>query len=220
MDPKSSVMNYIAENMPAGYPTQQPGSPTPVAQNSTMATPHNQAQHFPQGSFVQAQATVPWTGQMPIAVSQSTASVNPAASSQVQNLTPYFASNLNSSTYENTGKHTVRPQTTASQPQGSLEQDYSLAAVPLTSQGFIHPGSAHQTTRVDSSDHGFVDSLSKEELSLSSLSLMPKQNTSQSAPRQYHRMVLNFELVKSNFLAAKTRESTILYQQGLTSLII
>ena len=206
LDPKSSVMSYIADNMPAGHSAQHPAFPVlGLEQNANMNT---QSQlyppHLPPSSLTHTQAGMQWSGQLPTPNLQQAASTQPTVFPQMSNFQPYMASNLSSPNYHNVERPVAQSQLTSLVPQSSIEQDDSQATVQ---QGLSKPGNLHQTLQPDSNiNHGLVSSSSVGNFGIESLSLMPKQSTSLSTARQYHRMILNYELVKSKFFGAKSRK--------------
>ena len=215
LDPKSSVINYIADNIPSEHSSHQQGStgrlqhgPANGQQPSVQA-----ANGLPQsqilGHNTQDQAQDGFMhSHLPHRPSQvnSQSSPRPSYEQPVQSTqmpvnAPYIASNLG---HAHQGKDGSQSQFPSSQSVSNL----SLAQEP-TSQ----PGPQGQYSSVQNGGQ-----------STTTLRQGPpepgvrRKNSPQSAPRLYHRMMLEYEMTKKAFFAAKSRKTASLHNKSLRAL--
>lgn len=211
LDPKSSVMTYIADNIPPDHLSHQQGSngrlhngpmngqqpnvqdPNQLQQNYNLTqNPQNQSQD---GLMRPPLPTRPSQSNSP-SLSPRPGYAQPTQSSQMPMNTPYIASNISQSNQELSGYAGAQSQLPGPQSmsnpsmaqQGPLSQypsiqNSSSSTTPLT-QGPPQPGAR-------------------------------RRNSPQSAPRLYHRMLLEFEITKKAFFLAKSRKTGSLHHDEL-----
>ena len=189
MDPKSSVMTYIADNIPSEHLSHQQEShgrlphgglngqqynaqdPNRLQQNSILSQ-NSQGQVVPNLSS-QLSSQFPSSGP---------SYAQPVQSTQLPIYAPYIASNVNQEHGRldgyagGQGQHPGNTSIT----QGSLSQqdtqNHGSQATTTVGQGPPPPGAR-------------------------------RRNSPQSAPRLYHRLVLEYETTKKVFFAAKSRKT-------------
>ena len=175
LDPKSSVMTYIAENIPQAH--QQGDSTLGISQQNSISSqqvdPNNanwiQQNGHPQDSYVQQ-----------------------AQSSQAPFGQAYIASNLN--------------QPISSPANSSLLESVPRPDPPQWQIGGQNPYSQQATPMQDPMAHNNDQSI--HSLLSGPPSAGARRVTSpQSAQRQYHRMVLDFERAKNVFSVAQSRKA-------------
>lgn len=202
-------MNYIADNIPSEHPSHQQGSNGRVQQHGPgnsqqpnvqdangfqqnqilSQNGQNQAQdgfmhsHLPhRPSQVNSQSSSPRPGY-----------AQPVQSSQLPLTAPYIASNLGHTHHGMDGSAGAQSQFPSSQSVSNL----SLAQEPTTQQDRYSTiqdgGKSTATTGQGPPEPG-----------------ARRKNSPQSAPRLYHRMVLQYEITKKAFFAAKSRKTVSL----------
>lgn len=218
LDPKSSVMNYIADNIPSEHPSHQQGSngrvhqagptsgqqpnvqdPNGLQQNQIPShNTQNQAQdgfmhsHLPhRPSQVNSQSSSPRPGY-----------AQPVQSSQLPIAAPYVASNLGHSHHGMDGSAGAQSQFPSSQSVSNL----SLAQEPTTQPG--------QYSSIQNGGQSTATLLGQGPPEPGAR----RKNSPQSAPRLYHRMVLQYEIIKKAFFAAKSRKPALLYDKTIRAL--
>lgn len=195
-DPKSSVMSYLAENMAAQHLQQQMQQ-----QNQTTSGPpqtnSSYGQHYgsqssnglssqfqSNGNASQTSLAQSQTG-LSEAVLQASAPQNnnlqPNQKTQVPFTTPYTASDLASNDSQPSEAY-PEPQPGLFQPQRQNPQAQQVSQIKGSEISMTSLGKAPPT------------------------SVMKHSMSPQSAPRLYHRMVLDFEVAKSIFLTARARK--------------
>lgn len=208
LDPKSSVMTYIADNIPPEHMPHHQGSsgrlqggpmnsqqsslqdPNRLQQNQILSqTPQNQSQD----DFMR-----PPLPTRPSQSNSQSASLRPGYAQPVQNPqmptnTPYLASNVSQANQGLNGYAGAQSQLPGSQSMSDL----SMAQETMSQQG---PQSQFLSVQNGTP-------------STATLGQGPPQpgarrrNSPQSAPRLYHRMMLEFEITKNAFFLAKSRKS-------------
>ena len=199
MDPKSSVMNYIAENIPSGHGVQQPGNAAPGFQqiHSNTARPNDFQNQHQQPTWSQG------SQQAGIAPHENT-HVQSISGPQAFSSQPYIASNLLP------GQHELQEPSAQNTPmpsQAPLEQPLSQTASQYANLRISNASSNQHVpqTLYPGQDHG--DSLSSGDYSFGTPSLLPMpKKPAQSAPRIYHRMIQDYEHTRFSFHTAKTGE--------------
>ena len=198
-DPKSSVMNYLAENMAAQHLQQQQLQQNP-------GTSGLQQSNSPYGQQYPHQGSNGLSGQFQ---NNSNASQTSLTQSQVG--------------HSGSGFQTSSPQPGYSQPS---QNPHILPSVPYLGSNIssnvdqpsethsgeesVHPDIQHQNSQTQGQQQ-FGQSLVGD-ISMTNLGKAPptssmKHNSSpQSATRLYHRMNLDFEATKGAFFNAKSRE--------------
>jgi hypothetical protein len=188
MDPKSSVMTYIADNIPPDRITHQQGS----AQTDSLNGQPGQNPNGFQQNIVQNQSN------QALAALSQTPSPRPTHGRPVQSLPlpagqPYFSSNLDqpnqpmsSSPFNSNTQTAPRPET----PQWRIQE--SQQAQPQTQN------LSGQSNVIKMGALGEVPPPGERRA----------KSSPQSAARQYHRMVLDFNSKKSYFFLAQFREYT------------
>ena len=220
LDPKSSVMNYIADNIPSEHLSHQQGSNGRVQQhgpangqqaNIQDANGFQQNQTLGQNSQHQAQdgfmhSHLP---HRPSQVNSQTSSPRPGYAQPVQSpqlpiAAPYTASNLTHAHQGVDGSAGAQSQFPSSQSASNL----SLAQEPTIQQG--------PQTQYSSIQNGGQ--------STATLGQGPpepgarRKNSPQSAPRLYHRMVLQYEITKKAFFKAKLGKTISLGNKTIKAL--
>ena len=190
VDPKSSVMSYLAENMAAQQLNQQqqsPGANGPLQNNSQHY--NNTPSNGPPNSF-QSQSSTPQGSLTPSQIDQTggrvpSPSVKPG--NPLPSFSPYVASNLGPNA-------------------GQVSGEYA-SGLPVQNQD---PFRHHQS--FSSRLHEHIDNGISDALSMTHLGKVPpipgstRRASPHSAPRLYSRMVLDFEAKKNDFLAASARK--------------
>ena len=194
LDPKSSVMTYIADNIPAEHLSHQQGSsngrlqqhgqqpnihdPNGVQQNQI---PGQNPQSLSQESLVR-----PYLPHRPSQSNSQASSPRPGYAQPV----PYIASNLVQANPGSNGYPGAQNQLPSSQSVSSFStvhdsmsqndpQNHGGQTTAALGQGPPQPGAR-------------------------------RRNSPQSAPSLYHRMILEFEVMKQAFFVAKSRKSASL----------
>lgn len=208
LDPKSSVMTYIADNIPPEHISHQQGSngrlqngalngqqpnvqdPNRLQQNQILSqNPQNQSQdafmrpplpNRPSQSNSQSSSPRPGYAQ-------------PVQSSQLPMNTPYIASNMSQADQGLNGYPGAQSQLPGSQSMSNL----SLAQESMSQQGPQGQNSAIQNGSPSTAMMGQGPPQPGAR----------RRNSPQSAPRLYHRMALDFEITKKAFFLAKSRKS-------------
>lgn len=219
LDPKSSVMTYIADNIPPDHLSHQQGSngrlqDGPMNNNQQLNLPDpNQMQQnhvLSQNPQVQLQdglMSPPLANRL--SQSNSPASspqpgyARPMQSSQTPVATPYIASNISHTSQGLNGYLGAQ-----SQIPGSQSTSNSSMAQPSVSQegpqsqysSIQNTGASIMTTGQGPPQPG-----------------ARRRDSPQSAPRLYHRMVLDYEITKQAFFAAKSRETALPHHQRYQS---
>ena len=208
LDPKSSVMTYIADNIPPEHMSHQQGSSGrlqggPInGPQSSVQDPNRlqQNQILSQSSQYQSQDDFmhPPLPTRPSQSNSQSASPRPGYAQPVQNSqmpmsTPYVASNV-------------------SQANQGLNA-YAGAQTQLPgSQSISNPSMAQETMSQQGLQSHF-SSVQNGTPSTATVGQGPPQpgarrrNSPQSAPRLYHRMMLEYEMTKKAFFLAKSRKS-------------
>ena len=203
MDPKGSVMTYLADNLP---PDHRPQTQLPANQQAGSSfAPQNQAQQnqnqqpYSSVSHSQPNGTV--------VPSQTTQSAPPnSVQSQhtlVQGMQPCLASNLSRPTtpsMQQLGEH---------QPMGSTPVN-PLQVGPTASMDHTDLSQQNTESQVPAQDPIIKpDQQPLRGLGLNSPPTGPRKRIPlQSAQRVYHRLILSFEGYKNAFFLAKSSEST------------
>lgn len=210
LDPKSSVMTYIADNIPPDHLSHQQGSngrpqngpinnqqpnlqdPNRFQQNQTLGqNPQNQSQDGlmrPPLPNRLSQSNSPSSSPRP-------GYAQPAQSSQMPMNTPYIASNISQASQGLSGYVGAQSQLPGSQSMTSLPmaQDSMSQQGPQSQYSSIQNGSPSTATMGQGPPQPGAR----------------RRNSPQSAPRLYHRMVLEYEITKQAFFAAKSRKTAL-----------
>lgn len=207
MDPKSSVLGYIAENIPQERLSHQGNATAGNVQanppNNQQYVGQGQSDHL-QGSFVRPQSSSEVIG----GVSQSSSPL-PTYTQPAQNLhwplsQPYMASNLSqtSNGYGNAA-HAMeaRPET----PQQTLGQG------PLSQQANASWGKQNPSQQMSQTSAQYLSNQGSGQSSGTIAHGLPpvgarRTTLPHSAPRLYHRMVHDFKSTKNTYYIAKRRE--------------
>ena len=207
LDPKSSVMTYIADNIPQAHQQGEPGHGSShhdsiAGQQADIYDPNRVQQNLGQShanlsssSFGHSQDSY----QPNPAVSQSTSPqhtyAQQAQNSQMSSSQAYLASNLN------------QP---ASKPANNpIVQSVPRPDPPQWQVGGQNPLSQQATPVQDLMAHNNAQNVN-------SLPIGPppagarRATSPQSAQRQYHRMVLDFERAKNVFSVAQSRKAVVI----------
>ena len=202
LDPKSSVMTYIADNMPAEHLSHQQGGNSGLQhgsvhdpngqQENQLPSQHSQGQS--QGGFVR-----PYLPHRPSQSNSQSSSplpgyAQPVQSTQLPVNSPYIASNLSQANPGSNGYTAAQSQLPSSQSLSNV----SMVQDPLSQK--------------DSQNHD-----SQTTAALGQGPPQPgarRRNSPQSAPRLYHRMILEFDIMKQAFFLAKSREIAFLHYNG------
>jgi len=213
LDPKSSVLNYIAENLPPDH-RQQGITPNDHTQSSVVYGPHDGSS----AAYVPSLQPEHRDHQgQPNSVSQPfiqpTGTIAPSLSPRpvdAQSAQGMYSPLMHPQVVSNSSCHATpeTQQTGVQQPQGSSQTSFSR---PLVQQGGsdMNQLSTHQqdprsqTSEVTSQNHNNGPLSGHSALSPPPAGSM-KKSPPQSAQRLYHRMFLSFEASKSAFLAAKS----------------
>lgn len=213
LDPKSSVMTYIADNIPPDHLSHQQGSngrpqngpvnnsqqpniqgPNPLQQNQILSqNPQNQSQDGfmrPPLPSRPSQSNSPSSSPRP-------GYARPAQSSQMPMDTPYIASNISQASQGQNGYPGVQSQIPGSQSMSNL----SMAQESMSQEG---PQSKYPSIQNSSPSIGTIGQGPPQPGAR-------QRNSPQSAPRLYHRMVLEYEITKQAFFAAKSRKTALLH---------
>ena len=201
LDPKSSVMTYIADNIPQAHQQGEPGFGGPhhnsiAGQQADAHDPTRIQQNLGQSHANLSQSSIghPQNPYQPNPAISQTTSPQPAYAQQAQNLQEpfgqaYITSNLN----QPVPKPTINP---------------ILQSVPRPDPPQWQIGG--QSSMQDPMGH-------KNAQNVNSLPGGPppagarRVTSPQSAQRQYHRMVLDFERAKNGFSIAQSRRLFSLY---------
>ncbi len=206
LDPKGSVMTYIADNIPSDHLSHPQGSNGTLqhaslnSQQSNLQDPNllQQNQIVSQNPQNQSQDGFmrPHSPHRPGQMNSQSSSPRPGYAQPVQNTQlpatiPYIASNLSQGLDGYAGAQGQLPGSQSSpnvsMAQGSMThqdlQSHSSQA-PILEQGPPQPGAR-------------------------------RRNSPQSTPRLYHRMVLEFEATKTAFFTAKSGKTLSLHNNRL-----
>ena len=193
LDPKSSVMTYLADNISQAH---QQGDPSLGSSQQNLGQSHV---NLSQSSFGHPQDSY----QPNAAVSQSSslqpAYAQQAQSSQVPFGQAYIASNLNqpiSSPASNPLLESV-PRPDPPQWQNGGQNSYSQQATPKQD-----PMAHNKAQSINSLPNGPPPAGAR------------RVTSPQSAQRQYHRMVLDFERAKNVFSVAQSRKAFAILSLG------
>ena len=193
LDPKSSVMTYLADNISQAH---QQGDPSLGSSQQNLGQSHV---NLSQSSFGHPQDSY----QPNAAVSQSSslqpAYAQQAQSSQVPFGQAYIASNLNgpiSSPASNPLLESV-PRPDPPQWQNGGQNSYSQQATPMQD-----PMAHNKAQSINSLPNGPPPAGAR------------RVTSPQSAQRQYHRMVLDFERAKNVFSVAQSRKAFAILSLG------
>lgn len=211
LDPKSSVLTYIADNIPPEHMSHQQGSngrlqsgamnsqqpnvqdPNRFQQNQNLGqTPQNQSQDNlmrPPLPTRPSQSNSPSSSPRP-------GYAQPVQSSQMPMNTPYIASNMVQPNQGLNGYAGAQSQLPGSESTSNL----SMAQESMSQQD----------------PQGRFSSIQNSSPSTAIMGQGPPQpgarrrNSPQSAPRLYHRMMLDFEITKKAFFTARARKTASL----------
>lgn len=217
-DPKSSVLTYIAENLPPDH-RQQGTTPSHQTQSGTSYAPHNGnsaayvPSSHPENQYQQGQ---------PSSISQSfiqpNATVAPSSSPSIDaQLAQGMHSPLMRPQVVSNPSRQATPelqQTGAQQPQEFVQTSFSRPLVQQEGTGMVQQSTYQQDPRsrpseVTSQNHG--NKFSSGHSMLSPPPAGPRKRSSpQSAQRLYHRIFLDFETSKIAFFAATSRRCSAL----------
>lgn len=206
LDPKNSVMTYIADNIPPEHLSQhQQGSngrmqhgpmngqqqdPSRLQQNQLLSqNPQNQSQDGfmrPPLPNRPSQSNSPSSSPRP-------GYAQPVQSSQMPLTAPYVASNVSQANQGLNGYAGAQSQGPGSQPMSNL----SLAQESVSQHG---PQSQFSPVQNGGPSAAVVGQGPPQPGAR-------RRNSPQSAPRLYHRMMLEFEIMKTTFFLAKSRKS-------------
>lgn len=215
LDPKSSVMTYIADNIPPDHLSHQQGSngrppngPMNNSQQPNLQDPNRlqQNQILSQNPQNQSQDGL-MRPPLPTRPSQSntpSSSPRPGYAGPVQNShmptnAPYIASNISQASQGQNGYSGAQSQI----PDSQSMSNSSMAQESMSQEG---PQSNYS-------------SIQDSHPSIGTIGQGPPQpgarrrNSPQSAPRLYHRMVLEYEITKQAFFAAKSRKTALLHRK-------
>ena len=216
LDPKSSVMTYIADNIPPEHMSHQQGSngrlqngpmngQQPNVQDPNQLQQNQILSHNPQNQSQDGLMRPPLPNRPSQSNSPSSSPrpgyAQPVQSSQMPMNTPYIASNMSQANQGLNGYSGVQTQLPGLQSMSNL----SMSQENMSQQG---PQSQYS-------------SLQNGSPSTASVGQGPPQpgarrrNSPQSAPRLYHRMMLDFEITKKSFFAARSRKTTSLNKKRL-----
>ena len=206
-------MTYIADNIPPDHLSHQQGSngrpqngpvnnsqqpniqgPNPLQQNQILSqNPQNQSQDGfmrPPLPSRPSQSNSPSSSPRP-------GYARPAQSSQMPMDTPYIASNISQASQGQNGYPGVQSQIPGSQSMSNL----SMAQESMSQEG---PQSKYPSIQNSSPSIGTIGQGPPQPGAR-------QRNSPQSAPRLYHRMVLEYEITKQAFFAAKSRKTALLH---------
>ena len=206
LDPKSSVMTYIADNIPPDHLSHQQGS-NARPQNGPM---NNQQPNLQDPNRLQQNQSQDGLMRPPLPnrLSQSNSPsssprpgyAQPAQSSQMPMSTPYIASNINQASQRPNGYVGAHSQLSGSQ---------SMTSLPMAQESMSQQGPQSQYSSIQNGSP-----------STATMGQGPPQpgarrrNSPQSAPRLYHRMALEYEITKQAFFAAKSRKTALFPPQA------
>ena len=202
-DPKTSVMTYIADNIPSDHLNHQQG-------DIHFQRPHHISSS--QGEFGRPQDGMQQVGAIAHSSPPNTFSMLPAPVSQTQFNQPYVASNLqHPGEGSGIGSALNFSNSSLSPPLPPTGTSLPTVTGQLATLGFGYQTPGQQIPQMQPSpevSQMTQDSLTENKRPLPLPSPMPRQKAPpQSAPRIYHRMVLNFEMSRNGFLAAKSSKS-------------
>ena len=188
LDPKSSVMTYIAENIPQAHQHGDPnfGSSQQISTTSQQVDPYNSnwiQQHLEQSHVNGSQSSF---GHPQDSYAQQ------SQSSQVPFGQAYVASNLN--------------QPISNPANNSLLESVPRPDPPQWQIGGQNPYSQQATPMSDPMAHKDAQSI-KSLLSGPPPAGARRVTSPHSAQRQYHRMVLDFERAKNVFSVAQSSKA-------------
>ena len=208
LDPKSSVLTYIADNIPPEHMSHQQGNngrlqggPLNSQQSSTQdpnRLEQNQIlsqnpQNHSQDDFMR-----PPLPARPSQSNSQSSSPRPGYAQPVQNSqmplnTPYVASNVSQANHGLNGYAGAQSQL----PGSHSMSDLSIAQESLSQQGpqSQFPSIQNGTPSTTTLGKGPPEPGAR------------RRNSPQSAPRLYHRMMLEFEITKKAFFLAKSRKA-------------
>ena len=215
LDPKSSVMTYIADNIPPEHLSHQQGSngrlqngPMNNSQQPKISDPNRlqQNQVLSQNPQVQLQDGL-MRPPLPTRPSQSNSPsssprpgyARPTQSSQIPMDTPYIASNISQANQGQNGYPGAQSQ---------IPSSHSMSEISMTQEPISQAGPQSQYSSIQNS--------SPPAAIIGQGPPQPgarRRNSPQSAPRLYHRMVLEYEITKQAFLAAKSRKTALLHEK-------
>ena len=198
MDPKASVMTYLAENLPPDHRTH---GQVPSGQQTGTGIPSNGQIHQFQGQPTNKPQPIPQPNGPSTQRPPQPMHTPPLQSGQISNMQPYFASDLS------------RPSTPGMQPN-SIPQPQNAApsaSLPPSAQ-FSNLGLDHSQSPPDSTtlqpthQASLTDTASR--LSGNVGFNLPvdgprKRPSPHSAPRVYHRLVLNYKELEYTFFSVK-----------------
>ncbi len=214
LDPKSSVMTYIADNIPQAH---QQGDPGPgisqynsitgqqadthdtnmIQQNlgQSHANPSQSSFGHPQDSY-QTNSTVSQPSGLQPAYAQQ------AQNSQVPFGQAYIASNLNQPVSKPANNSIVQSVSRPDPPQWQIggQDTFSQQATPMQD-----PMAHNNAQSVNSLPSGPPPAGAR------------RVTSPQSAQRQYHRMVLDFERAKNIFSVAQLRTASVILSLDVKS---
>ena len=216
LDPKSSFMTYIADNIPPDHLSHQQGSngrlhngPT-NGQQPNVQDPNQLQQNYnltqnPQSQSQDGLMRPPLPNRPSQSNSPSSSPrpgyAQPAQSSQMPMNTPYIASNISQSNQELSGYAGAQTQF----PGLQSTSNPSMAQETMSQQG-------------SQSQYPSIQNSSSSTAPLTQGPPQPgarRRNSPQSAPRLYHRMLLEFEVTKKAFFLAKSRKTASLHPDRL-----
>ncbi|CAD6578741.1 MAG: hypothetical protein ASARMPRED_008825 [Alectoria sarmentosa] len=212
LDPKNSVMTYIADNIPPEHlsqqhqqgssgrlqhgPTngqqQQQQDPSRPQQNQPLSQPPQNQSH--QDGFMRPPLpTRPSQSNSPSS-SPRPGYAQPVRSSQMSLNTPYVASKVSQANQGLNGYAGAQSQGPGSQSMSNS----SLAQESVSQQG---PQSQYSSVQNGGPSAAVVGQGPPQPGAR-------RRNSPQSAPRLYHRMMLEFEITKKTFFLAKSQHNT------------
>ena len=204
LDPKSSVMTYIADNISSEHPSYHSGKPQngptnglqPHLQPNNRLQQENQIQqNQSQNDFMRPPLTNRPSQSNSQASSPQPSYAQPMSGSQMGFNTPYIASNVSSQ-----GNQGVNEYAGA---QSQLPSSQSMSNLSLAQEHISQPGPQGQ---YPSNQSGTPSALIVGQGGPPQPGPR-RRNPPQSAPRLYHRMMLEFEMTKKAFFLAKSRKS-------------
>ncbi|CAF9942732.1 hypothetical protein IMSHALPRED_004607 [Imshaugia aleurites] len=207
LDPKNSVMTYIADNIPPEHLSHQQGSNGRLqngpmnSQQSNTPDPNRLQQNQVLGQNAQNQSQDDFIRPpLPTRPSQSNSQsssprpgyAQPVHSSQMPMNTPYIASNVSQANQGPNGYAGTQSQLPGSHSMSNI----AMAPGTMSQQG-------------PQSQYSSLQSSSPSTAKLGQGPPQPgsrRRNSPQSAPRLYHRLILEFEITKKAFFVAKSRK--------------
>lgn len=208
LDPKSSVMTYIADNIPPEHLSHQQGSNNGRLQNGqqpNVQDPNRLPQSQIPGQDCQNQSQDNlMRPPLPTRPSQSNSQsssprpgyAQPVQSSQMPMNTPYIASNVGAVSPGLNAYAGAQSQLPGSQSMSNL----SVAQESMSQQG---PQGQYSSIQNGSPSAATLGQGPPQP----GMRRMRRRSLPQSAPRLYHRMMLEFEITKKAFFAAKSRNT-------------